>query len=105
MAEAQELVVRCDLQGLQKSVNNAYSLYVKTRPPASAESAARVKSLAKEGLHPLLAKALPRASVAGLEAQVRTSYAISAGQNTPGHLLDHFGDDNGPPNSVLTGSC
>ena len=70
MAEAQELIVQHDLQGLQKSVGNAYSLYVKTRPPASAESVARAKAFVKEGIHPLLAKALPQAGMAGLEAQV-----------------------------------
>lgn len=70
VAETQDLIARNDLQGLQKSVGNAYSLYIKTRPPASAESAARAKALGKEGIHPLLAKALPKASLVGLEAQV-----------------------------------
>lgn len=65
-----------DLEGLQKSVANAFSLYVKTRPPASAESVARAKALKKEGIHPLLAQALPKASLAGFEAQVAGSNGV-----------------------------
>ena len=72
MAEAQQLVAENELQGLQKSVGNAWSLYVKTRPPASPESVARAKDLPKEGIHPLLARSLPMAGIAGLEAQVTT---------------------------------
>ncbi len=79
VAEAQSLIVQNDLQGLQKSVGNAYSLYVKTRPPASAESVARSKAMAKEGIHPLLAKALPKTSLAGLEAQVSHFCGASSG--------------------------
>lgn len=70
MSEAQNLIADNDLQGLQKSVGNAFGLYVKTRPPASAESVARAKALGKEGVHPLLAKSLPASNLVGLEAQV-----------------------------------
>jgi hypothetical protein len=71
VSEAQNLVADNDLQGLQKSVGNAFGLYVKTRPPASAESVARAKALGKEGIHPVLARSLPAANLVGLEAQVR----------------------------------
>ena len=73
VAEAQSLIVQNDLQGLQKSVGNAYGLYVKTRPPASAESVARAKAMTKEGIHPVLARALPKTAFVGFEAQVTSS--------------------------------
>lgn len=70
VAEAQNLVAENDLEGLQRSVGNAWALYVKTRPPASPESVVRAKGLVKEGIHPLLAQSMPATRLAGLEAQV-----------------------------------
>ncbi|KAL3143989.1 hypothetical protein ABBQ32_003797 [Trebouxia sp. C0010 RCD-2024] len=58
-----------DLIGMQKSCNNAFSLYKRTRPPAAPESVARAKALPKEGVHPLLAAKVPVTSGTGLEAQ------------------------------------
>lgn len=40
-----------------------------TRPPAAQESVKRAKTLPKEGIHPLLAAALPSDALGGLEAQ------------------------------------
>ena len=58
-----------DLQIQQRSLMNAKLLYVKTRPPASSESARRAKSFEKEGIHPILAAAVPSLALGGLEAQ------------------------------------
>lgn len=58
-----------DLLIQQKSLSNAKALYVKTRPPASSESARRAKSFEKEGIHPVLAAAVPSLALGGLEAQ------------------------------------
>ena len=46
-----------DLTNLVKTSTRAYALYLKTRPGASVESCARVKALAREGVHPRLAAA------------------------------------------------
>eukprot|EP00879_Flechtneria_rotunda_P002941 GHRR01003158.1.p1 GENE.GHRR01003158.1~~GHRR01003158.1.p1 ORF type:complete len:643 (+),score=244.56 GHRR01003158.1:1343-3271(+) len=43
-----------DLAGAQRSLTNAYNLYLKTRPAASAESVRRAKQLPPDGPHPLL---------------------------------------------------
>ena len=59
-----------DLEGLQRSCANAWSLYKRTRPPASPESAARARDMGSVGMHPLLAAAAPRDGPGGLEAQV-----------------------------------
>lgn len=58
-----------DLIIQQKSLANAKSLYIKTRPPASSESARRAKSFEREGIHPILAAAVPSLALGGLEAQ------------------------------------
>lgn len=58
-----------DLAIQQKSLSNAKALYIKTRPPASSESARRAKSLDREGIHPVLAAAVPSLALGGLEAQ------------------------------------
>ncbi|KAL4439981.1 hypothetical protein ABPG75_002982 [Micractinium tetrahymenae] len=58
-----------DLEGQLKSAENAFRLYLKTRPGAAAESVKRAKTLPKEGIHPLLAAALPSDALGGLEAQ------------------------------------
>jgi hypothetical protein len=52
-----------DLEGAQRSLNNAFKLYVKTRPTASSESSRRAKALPKEGLHPLLLACMPRSKL------------------------------------------
>ncbi len=66
----QLLIEDASLAGLAKSATNAFRLYQRTRPTASAESLARVRLQAPEGVHPLLAAAIPSAALAGLEAQV-----------------------------------
>ena len=66
----QQLIEDATLAGLSKSATNAFRLYKRTRPVASAESLARVRLQAPEGVHPLLAAAIPSAALAGLEAQV-----------------------------------
>jgi hypothetical protein len=48
-----------DLASVQRTLQNAYSLYLKTRPAASSESAKRAKGLPKEGPHPMLLGKLP----------------------------------------------
>ena len=58
-----------DLSSQLHAANNAMKLYVKTRPLAAPESARRAKSFAKEGVHPILAAALPSDALGGLEAQ------------------------------------
>lgn len=58
-----------DLLIQQKSLANAKTLYIKTRPPASSESARRAKSFEREGIHPILAAAVPSLALGGLEAQ------------------------------------
>jgi ATP-dependent RNA helicase DDX54/DBP10 len=58
-----------DLSSQFQSAQNAMKLYVRTRPPAAPESARRAKALVKEGVHPLLAAALPSETLGGLEAQ------------------------------------
>jgi hypothetical protein len=45
-----ELVEKyAELEGAQRSVANAFKLYVKTRPSASAESSKRARQLQREG--------------------------------------------------------
>lgn len=58
-----------DLSSQLQSAQNAMKLYVRTRPPAAPESARRAKALVKEGVHPLLAAALPSDALGGIEAQ------------------------------------
>lgn len=58
-----------DLGSQLNSAENAMKLYIKTRPPAAPESGRRAKSLAKEGVHPVLAAALPSDALGGLESQ------------------------------------
>ncbi|KIZ06170.1 hypothetical protein MNEG_1790 [Monoraphidium neglectum] len=48
-----------DLASVQRTLQNAYSLYLKTRPAASSESVKRAKGLPKEGPHPMLLGKLP----------------------------------------------
>eukprot|EP00884_Botryococcus_braunii_P015329 jgi/Botrbrau1/247/Bobra.0022s0221.1 len=57
------------LQSQVRSVTNAYNLYRKTRPPAAAESVKRARGLPPDGVHPLLAQAVPSQALAGLDAQ------------------------------------
>ena len=58
-----------DLYTQLNSAENAMKLYIKTRPPAAPESGRRAKTLAKEGVHPVLAAALATDALGGLEAQ------------------------------------
>ena len=44
------------LQGLEKSCDNAFALYTRTRPPASTESLKRARLLPKPGEHPALVR-------------------------------------------------
>lgn len=54
-----------DLEGAQRSLSNAFTLYCKTRPAASTESSRRAKSMPPEGMHPLLAARTPRTRMTG----------------------------------------
>lgn len=45
-----------ELQGLERTMNNAYKLYYRTRPPPSPESVRRAKLLPDAPVHPLLLK-------------------------------------------------
>jgi ATP-dependent RNA helicase DDX54/DBP10 len=58
-----------DLSSQLQSATNAMKLYIRTRPSAAPKSARRAKALVKEGVHPLLAAALPSDALGGLEAQ------------------------------------
>ncbi len=60
-----------DLQVQQRSCNNAWDLYRRTRPAASPESAARARNLEVPGPHPLLAAACPTYTQGDVQAQVR----------------------------------
>ena len=73
----QQLVEDATLAGLSKSATNAFRLYKRTRPAASAESLARTRLQAPEGVHPLLAAAIPASALAGLEAQVSLQLDIT----------------------------
>ncbi len=57
-----------DLQSAARSADRAFQLYRKTRPAPSPESIKRARSGDPEGIHPLLARALPET---GLGAQRR----------------------------------
>ncbi|KAF6264094.1 P-loop containing nucleoside triphosphate hydrolase protein [Scenedesmus sp. NREL 46B-D3] len=65
LSEAQQ-----DLGGLTRSLVNAYALYLKTRPSASAESAKRAKQLQPEGPHPLLLAKVQQQGGAKYDMQV-----------------------------------
>jgi len=58
-----------ELAGAAHAADNAFKLYKRTRPMAAPESATRAKNLPREGMHPLLAAALPSTALGGLEAQ------------------------------------
>ena len=62
--------VGSDLEGMERSCTNAWKLYKRTRPAASPESVARTREMAAAGVHPMLAAALPQASLMGAEAEV-----------------------------------
>ncbi len=59
-----------ELSGAQKTLSNAFSLYVRTRPPASNESVKRAKQMAQESEHPLLLAQLPALQRVNLQAEV-----------------------------------
>lgn len=61
------LGIHSDLESQMRSLNNAMRLYVKTRPPSAPESSRRAKEWPREGIHPLLADAVPTAALCGLE--------------------------------------
>lgn len=48
------------MQSLERSCDNAFGLYRKTRPPASSESVRRARALGKAGPHPALAEVAQR---------------------------------------------
>ncbi|GAX82476.1 hypothetical protein CEUSTIGMA_g9903.t1 [Chlamydomonas eustigma] len=56
-----------DLADAQKSISNAYSLYLKTRPTASPESNKRAKQLPLGGIHPLLLAAMPKTKYSSIK--------------------------------------
>ena len=59
-----------ELQAQQRSCSNAWSLYKRTRPAASPESAARARTLSAPGPHPLLAAACASYTQEDAQAQV-----------------------------------
>ena len=59
-----------ELQAQQRSCSNAWNLYKRTRPAASPESAARARTLAAPGPHPLLAAACAAYIQEDAQAQV-----------------------------------
>lgn len=59
-----------ELQALRRSCANAWGLYRRTRPGASAESVSRARALPRGGLQPLLAAAVPASAAPGLQVQV-----------------------------------
>lgn len=59
-----------ELQAQQRSCSNAWNLYKRTRPAASPESAARARTLAAPGPHPLLAAACTAYTQEDAQAQV-----------------------------------
>lgn len=58
-----------DLSSAQRSLTNAFQLYLRTRPGASSESVRRAKEMPKEGVHPLLLSATPAVKCINLEAE------------------------------------
>eukprot|EP00803_Ostreobium_quekettii_P005085 evm.model.scf_2506.1 EVM.evm.TU.scf_2506.1 scf_2506:380-9034(+) len=65
-----------DLQGQLKSATNAFKLYLKTRPSASAESVRRVKDFPLEGTHPLFLERKIDLKKAGLKEEIeRAAFA------------------------------
>lgn len=58
-----------DLYGAQRSLHNAYGLYLKTRPAASSESVKRARALGSEGPHPALLARLPAGKLANVEVR------------------------------------
>ncbi len=67
-----------ELSGAARSLANAFSLYVRTRPAASPESVARAKQLPKEGAHPALLAQLPGAQRLDLQAEAELASFTAA---------------------------
>lgn len=63
------LATHSDLESQMRSLNNAMRLYIKTRPPSAPESSRRAKEWPREGIHPLLAAAVPTTALCGLETR------------------------------------
>eukprot|EP00892_Ulva_mutabilis_P001571 jgi/Ulvmu1/11414/UM075_0076.1 len=55
-----QLALSPSMQSLAQSCENAFTLYRKTRPPASTESVRRARALGKPGPHPMLAEVAQR---------------------------------------------
>lgn len=66
-----------DLTGMQRSLSNAYSLYLKTRPAASSESVRRAKQLQPEGCHPLLLAAVKHKTGGQVDMQVSDCVSVT----------------------------
>ena len=58
-----------ELACAQRSIANAYALYIKTRPPASSESSKRAKTMSQGGIHPLLLQSLPKTRYTDLKVR------------------------------------
>ncbi len=68
---AREVVeASADLDGMQRTLMNAWSMYCKTRPPPSVQSVRRARELPKEGVHPLLLALLPKTKYTQIEVRV-----------------------------------
>jgi hypothetical protein len=68
-----------DLAGMQRSLSNSYSLYLKTRPSASSESVRRAKQLQPEGCHPLLLAAVKHKTGGQVDMQVSAVFMSGPG--------------------------
>jgi hypothetical protein len=75
-----------DLAGSQRSLTNAYTLYLKTRPAASSESAKRARGAAAEGPHPLLVARLPAGRLADLQVGGGGASKLAGGRLAEPHL-------------------
>jgi len=51
-----QIIGSVELQGLERTMNNAFKLYYRTRPPPSPESVRRAKVMTEPPIHPLLLK-------------------------------------------------
>ena len=69
-----------ELYAMQRTLDNAYGLYSKTRPAASAESVKRARAMPVEGPHPLLLSKLPR----GKYMSIEVGWAMGGGEGREG---------------------
>lgn len=66
------------IQSLEMSCENAFGLYRKTRPAASAESMKRARAMPKHGPHPLLLAVAKKGHYINLDAEVSRAHFTAA---------------------------